>query len=80
MEGRAYMELGMLGPPEGLALGCVAVLLVVVVLRPPLPLEILEEAQHHVRQAHLAVHGLLHHHGWGAVFAAIWFLLLWLPN
>lgn len=66
---RTYVQLGVLGLPEGLALGGVAttgaLLLAVVVLRPPLirPLEILQEAQHHVRQAHLAVYRLPHHHG-----------------
>ena len=72
------MQLGALGLPEGLALGGVAgagaLLVVVVLLRPSLPLEVLEEAHHHVRQAHLAVHRLLHHHG--VLFCVVvWFLL-----
>jgi hypothetical protein len=58
------MELRVLGLPEGPSLGIVAgpFIVVAVVLRPSLPLSVLQEAQHHVRQAQIAVHGLLHHH------------------
>jgi hypothetical protein len=58
------MELRVLALPEDLALGIVAgpFIVIAVVLRPSLPLSVLQEAQHHIRQAQIAVDGLLHHH------------------
>ena len=79
------MQLGALGLPEGLALGGVAgagaLVVVVLLLRPLLPLEVLEEAQHHVGQAHLSVHRLLHHHGvFVCLCCGLVSSVLWLPN
>jgi hypothetical protein len=61
MEGQLTWELRVLGLPEGPSLSIVAgpFIIVTIVLRPSLPLSVLHEAQHHVRQAQIAVHGLL---------------------